>query len=118
MKKKENKKNIDVKNVKILLIEDNKIDIQTITNFIEESDRLNAEIKIVDSIKKAKTVREKKTDRQNKICHNVAPSKDFTINPPKLKLKAPKKIKRGPGKFLIKFILIEKLNFVFPFHIT
>ena len=53
MKKKEN---INVKNVKILLIEDNKVDIQTITNFIEESSRLNAQIKTVDSIKKAKTI--------------------------------------------------------------
>ena len=34
---------------------------------------------------------EKKTDLQNKICHKVAPSKDLTINPPKLKLTAPKK---------------------------
>ena len=42
-------------------------------------------------IRKAKTVKEKNKDLQNKICHNVAPSKDFTINPPKLKLKAPKK---------------------------
>ena len=31
-------------------------------------------------------------------------SKDFTIKPPKLKLNAPKKINRGPGKFLIRFI--------------
>ena len=69
-------------------------------------------------IKKAKTVKEKNKDLQNKICHNVAPSKDFTINPPKLKLKAPKNINKGPGKFLIIFILIVKLNFVFPFHTT
>ena len=47
---------------------------------------------------------EKKNDRQNNICHKVAPSKDLTINPPKLKLTAPKKTKKGPGKFLIKFI--------------
>ena len=53
MKKKEK---TNVKNVKILLIEDNKVDIQTITNFIEESSRLNAHIKTVDSIKKAKTI--------------------------------------------------------------
>ena len=69
-------------------------------------------------IKKDKTVRVKNNDRQNKICNKVAPSKDFTINPPKLKLRAPKKISKGPGKFLIKFIIFEKLNFVFPSHIT
>ena len=62
------------------------------------------------------TVNEKKTDRQNKICHNVAPSKDLTIKPPKLKLTAPKKIKKGPGRFLIKFIIFEKLSFEFPIH--
>ena len=50
------KKNSNIKNVKILLIEDNKVDIQTITNFIDQSERLNAEIKTVDSIKKAKTI--------------------------------------------------------------
>ena len=68
-------------------------------------------------IKKAKTVIEKNNDRQNKICHNVAPSKDLTINPPKLKLKAPKKINNGPGKFLIIFIKSVKLNFLFLSHI-
>ena len=67
-------------------------------------------------IKKAKTVSEKKTDRQNNICHNVAPSNDFTINPPKLKLKAPKNINNGPGKLLNIFIIFEKLNFVSPCH--
>ena len=41
-------------------------------------------------IKKAKTVKEKNKDLQNNICHKVAPSKDFTINPPKLKLQAPR----------------------------
>ena len=46
----------------------------------------------------------KKNDLQNNICHSVAPSKDFTINPPKLKLQAPKKTSIGPGKFLIKSI--------------
>ena len=56
MNKEENKKNTNIKDVKILLIEDNKIDIQNITNFIKQSDRLNAEIKIVDSVKKAKTI--------------------------------------------------------------
>ncbi len=56
MKKKVNKETTNVKDVKILLIEDNKVDIQTITNFIEQSKRLNAQIKTVDSIKKAKTI--------------------------------------------------------------
>ena len=46
----------------------------------------------------------KKTDLQNRICHRVEPSKDLTINPPKLRLKAPKKIKSGPGNFVIRFI--------------
>ena len=68
-------------------------------------------------IRKAKTVKEKNKDLQNKICHNVAPSKDFTINPPKLKLNAPKKINNGPGKFLIKVIKFAKLNFESPGHI-
>ena len=68
-------------------------------------------------IKKAKTVKEKNKDLQNKICHNVAPSKDFTINHPKLKLNAPKKINNGPGKFLIKVIKFVKLNFESPGHI-
>ena len=63
-----------------------------------------------------KTVSEKKTDLQNKICHKVAPSNDLTIRPPKLRLIAPKKTKRGPGKFLIKFIKFEKLNFEFLTH--
>ena len=55
-------------------------------------------------IKKAKTVNEKNKDLQNKICHNVAPSKDLTISPPKLKLSAPININTGPGIFLIRFI--------------
>ena len=59
---------------------------------------------------------EKKNDRQNNICHKVAPSKDLTISPPKLKLIAPKKTNKGPGKFLIKFIKFQKLNFEFPIH--
>lgn len=46
----------------------------------------------------------KNTDLQNKICQSVEPSKDLTIKPPKLKLTAPKKTKKGPGKFFIKFI--------------
>ena len=41
---------------------------------------------------------------QKSICHNVAPSKDLTIKPPKLKKKAPKKTNKGPGNFEIKFI--------------
>ncbi len=68
--------------------------------------------------KKTRTVMEKNTDRQNKICHKFAPSKDLTIKPPKLKLTAPKKIKKGPGKFLIKFIRFERLNFEFLIHIV
>ena len=59
---------------------------------------------------------EKKNDRQNNICHKVAPSKDLTISPPKLKLTVPKKTKKGPGKFLIKFIKFQKLNFESPIH--
>ena len=45
-----------IKNIKVLLIEDNKDDIQAITNFLEQSERLDADIKIVDSIKKANTI--------------------------------------------------------------
>ena len=48
-------------------------------------------------IKKAKTVNEKNKDLQNNICHKVAPSKDFTISPPKLKLQAPRNTNKGPG---------------------
>jgi len=55
-------------------------------------------------IKKVKTVREKKIDLQNKICHNVDHSNDLTINPPKLKLHAPIKTSNGPGRFLTMFI--------------
>ena len=46
----------NIKNIKVLLIEDNKDDIQAITSFLEQSKRLNAEIKTVDSMKKANTV--------------------------------------------------------------
>ena len=49
-------------------------------------------------------IKVKKIDRQNKICHNVDPSNDLTINPPKLRQNAPKKINNGPGIFEIKFI--------------
>ena len=67
-------------------------------------------------IKKAKTVNEKNKDLQNNICHKVAPSKDLTIRPPKLKLQAPKNTNNGPGIFLIKFIKFVRLNYVFPFR--
>ena len=67
-------------------------------------------------IKKAKIVIEKNKDLQNKICQRVAPSKDLTINPPKLRLTAPKKINNGPGNFVIIFIKFVKLNSEFPFH--
>jgi len=55
-------------------------------------------------IKKVKTVSEKKSDLQNNICHNVDPSNDLTIKPPKLKLHAPINTSMGPGIFLITFI--------------
>ncbi len=67
-------------------------------------------------IKKAKTVREKNKDLQNNICHKVAPSKDFTINPPVLRLHAPRNTNKGPGSFVIKFIIFVKLNSESPFH--
>ena len=51
-----NKDPKNTKNIKVLLIEDNKDDIQAITGFIEQSDRLNANIKTVDSIKKANEI--------------------------------------------------------------
>ena len=44
------------KDVSILLVEDNKEDIQIITNFINQSKRLNGTIQVVDSIKKANTI--------------------------------------------------------------
>ena len=66
--------------------------------------------------KKVKTVREKNKDLQNNICYSVAPSKDFTISPPKLKLRAPKKINNGPGNLFKIFIKSVKLNFEFPSH--
>ena len=49
--------------------------------------------------RKKMTITIKKTDLQNNICHRVEPSKDLTINPPKLRLTAPKKTKSGPGRF-------------------
>ena len=62
---------------------------------------------------------EKNKDLQNNICQSEAPSKDFTINPPVLKLNAPKKISKGPGKFLIIFIIkFVILDFESLIHIT
>ncbi len=69
-------------------------------------------------IKKVKTVNEKNKDLQNNICHRVDPSKDFTNNPPKLKLNAPRNISKGPGSFVIMFIKFVRVNFVFPSHTT
>ena len=63
-------------------------------------------------------VREKNKDLQNKICQRVAPKKDLTINPPKLRLNAPKKINNGPGNLVTIFIKFVKLNFEFPSHTT
>jgi len=54
--------------------------------------------------KNNKIVNEKNNDRQNNICHRVAPSNDFTIKPPKLKQHAPIKTSIGPGILLIIFI--------------
>ena len=51
---------------------------------------------------------EKKNCLQNRICHKLAPSNDFTIGPPKLKHTAPKKTKIGPGIFFNRFILSIK----------
>ena len=56
MAEKNNKKKIVPKEVSILLVEDNKKDIQLITDYISKSSRFNATIQTVDSIKKAKTV--------------------------------------------------------------
>ena len=55
--------------------------------------------------KKILTIIIKNNDLQNKICQSVAPSNDFTISPPKLKLHAPKNTKNGPGNLLIKFMV-------------
>ena len=57
------------------------------------------------------TVRAKKNCRQKSICHSVAPSKDFTIIPPKLKHKAPNKISIEPGN-LFKKINLTHLYFL------
>ena len=48
----------------------------------------------------------KNKDLQNNICQSVAPSNDFTIRPPKLRLQAPKNTKKGPGIFFNKYITI------------
>ena len=58
----------------------------------------------------------KKTDLQNKICQRFAPSKDFTINPPKLKAHAPKKTNSGPGSLFKKFILFDLIYYLSQFH--
>ena len=49
----------------------------------------------------------KKVCLQKRICHKLAPSNDFTIEPPKLKHTAPKKTRRGPG------ILFKKVTLFF-----
>ena len=56
MTEKNKKAKVPLKEVSILLVEDNKKDIQIITDYINQSRRLNAEIQTVDSIKKAKTI--------------------------------------------------------------
>jgi diguanylate cyclase (GGDEF)-like protein len=50
------KNNTNTKDVRVLLIGDNRLYTQIITNFIDQSGRLNAEIKTVDSIEKAKAI--------------------------------------------------------------
>ena len=40
---------------------------------------------------------EKKFVSKKRICHKLAPSKDFTIMPPKLKHSAPSRTKTVPG---------------------
>ena len=44
------------KKIKILLIEDSTEDIKAITDYIKNSDRLDADVKTVDSMKKANTI--------------------------------------------------------------
>ena len=48
-------------------------------------------------IKYKATIIEKKVCLQKRICHKLAPSKDLTIIPPKLKHSAPSKTKIVPG---------------------
>ena len=57
-------------------------------------------------VKRIETI-EKKIDLQNNICQRVAPSKDFTIKPPKLRKNAPRKTRIGPGIFKNKLILFD-----------
>ena len=64
--------------------------------------------------KKIITNKTKNNCLQKSICHKVAPSKDLTIKPPKLKQNAPKKTNKGPGNFEIKLIEFLISNFVFP----
>ena len=45
------------------------------------------------------TIIEKKNCLQKSICQRFAPSKDLTINPPKLKQMAPIKTSSDPGNF-------------------
>ena len=52
------------------------------------------------------TTKIKNKDLQKRICQSVAPSNDFTISPPKLRLHAPKNTSNGPGNLFIKFITI------------
>ena len=54
---------------------------------------------------------QKKNDLQNNICHNVDPSNDFTINPPKLSVTAPKTIKIYPGILYNKLMKFDLLNY-------
>ena len=44
------------KDVSVLLIEDNKKDIKLINEYLDQSKKINARVKIVDRIKKAKTI--------------------------------------------------------------
>ena len=52
----------------------------------------------------------KKNCLQKRICHKLAPSNDFTIKPPKLRHKAPKKIRIEPGILFIQvfFVLVDR----------
>ena len=50
------------------------------------------------------TIAEKKICHQKRICHRLAPSKDFTIMPPKLRHRAPIRTKTVPG------ILFNNIN--------
>ena len=65
------------------------------------------------NIKNIVTTKIKNRDLQNNICHKFAPSKDFTISPPKLRLKAPRKTNNGPGKLKI-YLIFDLEYFWFP----